>query len=438
MYSDELKINEKYREYVLKTIDSTYNVLEGSVRSSKTVFNTLAFCMNLEDSDDMLHLAAAVDVSTAKAILGEGNGFGIKYYFAERAKYALYKDKPAMQIRTPKGIRWVIFCGAAKANSFQAIRGLSIGSIIATEVNLFDESFVQEMIRRTLNAKNRKFFFDLNPSIPTHWIYKDYLDRFEGNPDIVKYNYMHCTLKDNPSLSQSRIDEIIREYDPDSVEYRFAILGERVSPSGLAFRVYDRDIIKSIRERYLRVYVVADTGETKSATGMIAAGLWFDPDSRKYYLDIIDEYYWLNSEHKGHEKMFPDTASDIADFVRSTQNKTGRYPDSILIDESPELYRNVLQAFRSAGMPYSMIRYPKKDDDQERVKRIEGMLYKGSLRICDWCEHTLTALRNASFDQDYMEKHGRIKLNSDYDSEGHGDLLDCVSYITGWAIGSMS
>lgn len=433
-YSDSLKINDKYRQYVRNTFHSTYNVLEGAVRSSKTVFNILAFCLNLENTTDKLHLACAVDVSTAKAVLGECNGFGIHYYFGNLSRYCLYKDKPSLEIHTQNGTKYVIFSGGGKSNSFASIRGLSFGSVIATEVNLFDESYVQEFIRRTVAADDRKFYWDLNPSIPTDWIYTDYLDRFQNDPTITKYNYMHATLVDNPSLSKDRIDEIVREYDPSSVEYRFAILGERVNPEGSIYDIRDYNIIDNFEpNNYMEYIIVCDQGESISASVFILAGLRYDIQTREYAIDILKNYYWKNSTQHGlGVKMFSDTADDLCNFIKSSANVFGRYPSKVLIDEDPEFYRNCKISFNNNSVPTSLLRYVIKDDIEERIKMGINLLYKGKLRFMSTCKEVVEDFKNAVYDTEKIEKTGKFERLKVYTSTGHLDSVDATEYAISW------
>lgn len=170
---------DKHKNYIRKCKHNTINVAEGAVRAGKTVDNVFAFAMELETTEDKIHLATGSTVANAKTNIGEANGFGLEYIFRGRSRWGKFKDNECMYINTITGQKIVIFVGGAKADSYKTFRGYSIGMWIATEINLHHDSTIKEAFNRQLMAKNRKIFWDLNPSKPTHSIYVDYIDKYE-------------------------------------------------------------------------------------------------------------------------------------------------------------------------------------------------------------------------------------------------------------------
>lgn len=112
-------MNKKYKVWALKSLESTYNCLEGGVRSGKTTIMILSFCKYIETiNQDGLHIASAESISLAKAILMEGgNGLGIKNYFGEKAVEKQYKGKDALEISINGTTQHIIFVGHKKSNS---------------------------------------------------------------------------------------------------------------------------------------------------------------------------------------------------------------------------------------------------------------------------------------------------------------------------------
>ena len=215
---------------------STVNVAEGAVRAGKTVDNIFVFASLLENSPDRIHLASGSTLGNAKLNIGECNGLGLEHIFSGRCKWMKYRGNEALSVRTERGERIVIFSGGKNADSFKRIRGNSYGMWIATEINLHSDSFIKEAFNRQLAARDRRIFWDLNPSPPDHFIYRDYIDRFSAVEGKNYYNYAHFTIRDNPLITADRLSEIMSQYDEKTVWYRRDILGQRCAAEGLIYR----------------------------------------------------------------------------------------------------------------------------------------------------------------------------------------------------------
>lgn len=108
---------------------NVFNVLEGAVRSGKTILNINAFATNLEQAPEELHLASAVSIGNAKTIIGDSNGYGLAHIYKGRCKYTSYRDKEALRIDTfTNGRKYVIFAGGQKSKDDDNIVGMSFGS----------------------------------------------------------------------------------------------------------------------------------------------------------------------------------------------------------------------------------------------------------------------------------------------------------------------
>ena len=234
---------ERHRAYMRRAYTSVINVAEGAVRAGKTVDNVFVFAALLENAPDRFHLATGSTLGNAKMNIGECNGLGLEHLFLGRCRWMRYRDNEALAVRTKSGEKIVIFAGGKNADSYKKIRGNSYGMWIATEINLHADSIIKEAFNRQLAAKDRRIFWDLNPSSPSSFIYTEYLDRYDAsaaeNPGY--YNYGHFTIFDNPVISEERIREITAQYDPSTVWYRRDILGQRCAAEGLIYRTFADD-----------------------------------------------------------------------------------------------------------------------------------------------------------------------------------------------------
>lgn len=246
-----LPFSQKHIDYILASKDNKANVAEGAVRAGKTIDNCIMFALNLEYTEDKIHLASGSTLANAKLNIGECNGFGLEHQFKGRCRWGKFKENEALFIQTKTGEKVVIFVGGGKADSYKKILGNSYGLWIATEINEhYDcdnskESFIKVAFARQLASNNPKWFWDLNPGNPLDTIYKDYLDVWEQNGLLGGYNYKHFTIYDNNAITEQRKQEIISQYDETSIWYQRDILGKRVVAEGLIYQEFkDYHIVK--------------------------------------------------------------------------------------------------------------------------------------------------------------------------------------------------
>ena len=204
-YHSLYKEAKSYKKYIKRSLTTTYNILHGPIRSSKSIANIQAFALNLLASSDNLHMVAATTSSVARAVWIENDGLGLAHIFAGISRVTKHEGMPALFINLPGRRVIVLMMGMANAGSYKSYRGMSLGMVGFTELDLLDPESVEEAIRRTAASKRRRFFMDMNPCGPKHRIYGNDLsysiDRLRNTiPD--KVNYMESTMKDNPILTK--------------------------------------------------------------------------------------------------------------------------------------------------------------------------------------------------------------------------------------------
>lgn len=234
--------SDKHKRYIKNCANSTYNILEGAVRSGKTVDNVFAFAHELKTTKDRIHLATGSTMANAKLNIGDANGFGLEYIFRGQCRWTQYKGNDCLLINGPDTgykDKIVIFAGGAASDSYKKIRGNSYGMWIATEINLHHDNTIKEAFNRQLAAKNRKIFWDLNPDHPKAAIYVDYIDKYAEKAAkgelLGGYNYEHFNIFENINIPKQRIAEIVSQYDENSIWYVRDILGKRSIAEGLVY-----------------------------------------------------------------------------------------------------------------------------------------------------------------------------------------------------------
>ena len=199
--------SDKHKRYIKNCANSTYNILEGAVRSGKTVDNVFAFAHELKTTKDRIHLATGSTMANAKLNIGDANGFGLEYIFRGQCRWTQYKGNDCLLINGPDTgykDKIVIFAGGAASDSYKKIRGNSYGMWIATEINLHHDNTIKEAFNRQLAAKNRKIFWDLNPDHPKAAIYVDYIDKYAEKASFWVVTITSISISSRISTSRSR------------------------------------------------------------------------------------------------------------------------------------------------------------------------------------------------------------------------------------------
>ena len=274
----------KQKQYVRDALICKMSVLEGAVRTGKTILNCIAAAAYLETCPDKIHLASGSSVANAKLNINDCNGFGLEHLFRGRCRKGQYQGNDALFIQTQTGEKIVIFVGGGKANSYKKILGNSYGLWIATEINEHYDcedsqtSFIKVAFARQIAAIKPKVLWDLNPSSPMATIYTDYIDKYKKGY-VGGYNYCHLSLEEVKHISKERKEEIKSQYIIGSVWYRRDILGERCIAEGLCHEYLASHVKEYLCSkqffinRIAQINIGVDFGGNKSATGFVAEAL---------------------------------------------------------------------------------------------------------------------------------------------------------------------
>lgn len=436
-FAAKLKISEKMADVIEYGVqDYKWVWLEGSAQCGKSVTAALAFALLIEDSKkgDDVFLALGYTQTSAINNVFECGGFGLIAYFAERCKMCKYKGPSgklktaidALQIRTKTGIKYVVPFGTNTKTSNNVYHGWRIAGALIDEIDRACQESIDEVRQRITTVPDARIIVTQNPNLETHPVYqllKELQDR-----DLVHYS--HWVLDDNVGMSSAQIAQKKAEYDPNSLFYKRYVLGQRVSPNGQIYTIRDYNIIDDFNpDDYLEYIIVCDQGESISASVFILAALRYDKNKGYYAIDILKHYYYKNEGKSDLEvKMFADTADDLCQFYKESHKLMRKYPVAVLIDISPEFYRNCLLSFRKNNISQSLLKYVQKEDIEQRIKTGLNLLYKAQLRFYKECKEIIQDFRNAEYDNDKIEKKGIFERNKIYTSLGHLDGIDAVEY----------
>lgn len=413
----DFKFNPKHIDYIRLTKDNTYNIAEGAVRAGKTVDNIYGFAYALKSTRDRIHLATGSTVANAKLNIGDANGYGLEYIFRGQCRWGKYKGNEALIIKgksTRYRTRIVIFAGGAKADSYKSIRGNSYGMWIATEINLHHKDTIKECFNRTAAAKDRKFFWDLNPSNPKHFIYTGHIEKYRKlDKEIGGVNYQHFTIRDNATLDAQRIKEIELQYDPESVWYKRDIKGLRVVAEGLVYKQFadnpEKYLYKDKPRNINIIQIGVDFGGNKSKHAMVASGL---TNSNSVIV--------LKSELFEPDKP-TDLNRQLIGFVKEIQRKYGMV--SVIYADSAEqvLIKGMQKALLDENINIK-IKNSIKNKINERIRLVNSLVATNRFLYTDDCNTLVEALRLAVYEDDKQEDTRLDNGTSDIDS------LDAFEY----------
>lgn len=439
----EIKVNIKYVDWIKKTDNSIFNIIEGGVRSGKTTFLILAFCRHLEKiKHNSLHIAFAESISTAKVILQEGgNGLGILGYFQNRASVGKYEGKDAIFVRLGQYTHTIIIAGSAKSDNYKMIRGLTVTTVIGTEANLAHEQFMQEVVARTLHTapEDRRIFLDFNPTMSTHYIYTDFVDRWleeqkEGRL-IGGVNYLNVSLYDNPGLREDQAVAIASQYDKQSNFYKSLVLGMRVSAEDNVYTLYPYNIAEQheMPKRYDYYIIGVDIGLSLSATVFVTMGIL----QNKLYIDNF--YYHRNGQAvEGPDIKLPlDYAEDLATYILKENTRLGSMPQSVFTDQDINFLRTLLPVIQKKGIAKTLIKYAIKDKILDRIVNTQSLLYRGSLTISKKCDMIIKSLSEAIYDPAFKDRGQLVRLDTPALKFNAIDGCDCVEYCTSFFVRKM-
>lgn len=405
------RFGDKHKAYIRNSSGCFMNVAEGAVRAGKTVDNVYAFCHELKTTKDKIHLASASTLGNAKIILGSCNGFGIENYFRGQCRWGKYKGNDALIINgkdTNFQDRIIIFSGAALSNSWTKIRGNSYGMWIATEINLHDKHFVQEAFNRSIAAKKRMVWWDLNPK---HWIYTEYIDKYQADSDsgtfLGGYNYAHFTIDDNINVPEQRRREIKSQYDHASVWYKRDILGMRLAADGLIFPCFANDterfIVDTIDEKKISaIQIGIDFGGNKSKTTFVATAFM----NRFKEIVVVDDF---KVEGGKGEIGSAEINRDFIAFVRRLYKRFS--PTLIKIawadNEAQALINGMRAACRNAKL-FLRVTDCYKAPIKDRITTLDTLMSQGRFHVMRNCTNVIASLSEQVWDSKVEDDDVRL------------------------------
>lgn len=417
----------KQTQYIKRSLKSWLNVAEGGKRAGKNITNLISWATTLDIHPDKIHLAAGVSQSAAMMNIIDSDGYGLQHIFEGRCRMGQYNGRDALLVQTQTGEKAIVIAGGGDSRSASLIKGMSLGTAYITEANECHETFVEEVIDRTLASKKRQLFFDLNPKPPRHWFYTEilnYQDELREQGRNPGYNYGHFTIADNRSIPPDKLQVELDKYDKASIWYQRDILGKRIAASGRIYTSYSYDDVaitpEDIRQmQFQELTVGVDVGGT-DATVATLTGL---TRNWREAVHIDGMYHKQGIDNKMDSSLY---AKMIVEWLIPW---TKIYPaiGTIFVDSANKLFIGDLRhELDRRGLQRYVVRgFDKSDGILERIELTCMLLaqgrYKINSRLSKWHE----AMQNAVWDDSQFEKGEWVRLD---DGSYPVDCLDSSEY----------
>lgn len=310
--------------------DAFVNILEGSVRSGKTVAMIPKWLEYIMRAPDGLLLMTGVSKDTIYDnvlndlfdVIGDDN------YRYNRNTGDIVVTWYEGDMQRQRRIKVV---GAKDEGSEKFIRGKTLAGAYCDELTLMPERFFKQLLNR-LSIRGAKLYATTNPDSPAHYLYKEYVANDEKRKSgLVRVT--HFVLDDNPNLSAEYKNNIRNSYS--GMWHKRMILGLWVLAEGLIYDMYseallfdDADFDATMQSRCRR-YIACDYG---TANPMVFLDIYDDGNT----VWIPNMYYW-DSRKEQRQKTDREYADDLERMCGD------EWPDFVVIDPSAASFKAELQ-----------------------------------------------------------------------------------------------
>lgn len=357
--------------------DGWMTVWEGAIRSGKTVASLLAWLMYIQNSKEEYFLMSGKTLGSLgkNVIKGDFGLLELARPYAEESR-----DRYGNSIIII-GNKIIYLVGAPDDSAYMSLKGLTIAGWYADEVATHPESFINEALARTAVSPDRRIFWTLNPTFPSHYIYRNFLDRWEGMPGYRRY---HFTLVDNLAMSQERREQLAAQY---CGRYRdILIYGLRAAATGAIYDSFDRAKVtystppQESLDHYPRV-IACDYGTVNPCVFLECT---FSSKRRVY---VMREYRW-DSRVKMEQKTDAEYVQDMIKFA----GKPDDCDAIIVVDPSAVSF---ITALKAEGFFVK----PAKNDVLNGIMKVSSLIGQDRLRIHESCSGLIAEMEGYAWDE---------------------------------------
>ena len=204
---------EKSYRFIMNPIekDARITILEGSVRSSKTVTMVPKWLEYIRRGPPGLLLMTGVSKETVydNVLLDLFDTIGRRNYRYNHQTGELlvfWQNGNG----SGSGFRRIKVIGARDEGSEKYLRGKTLAGAYCDELTLMPRSFFEQLLAR-LSVEGAKLYGTTNPDSPYHYLYTEYIDDDEKKDSGMVCD-LHFTLDDNPNVPESYKEFLKKAY----------------------------------------------------------------------------------------------------------------------------------------------------------------------------------------------------------------------------------
>lgn len=370
-------------------------ICDGAVRSGKTSLMTIAF----------VDWAMREFNNTNFGICGKTVGSAIKNIitpymamaYSKKYNISFTRSDNRMIVRYGNKTNTFYVYGGKDESSYMLIQGITLAGVLLDEVALLSRSFVEQALARCLSYKNRRYWFNCNPSNPKHWFYEEWIQQADKHRAL----HLHLLMTDNPALDEETIQETENTWS--GVFYERYVLGRWVVADGLVYPMFNEPfcVVETIARPYEKYYVSNDYGTNHPLVYHLfglSRGVWY----------LIKEFY--HDGQRNGQKTAGDYYSDLLEFTKGINIK------QFIKDNAP-----IASSFNVLLVRKGDFKNRLADNDvSPGLQDVATALKTGLLKINDCCKNTIREFGIYSWNP---------KSTEDEPIKENDDCMDCLRYF---------
>ncbi len=293
--------------------------------------------------------------------------------------------------------RFYMFGGKDEASA-SLIQGITLCGVFFDEVALMPRSFVEQALARC-SVSNSKMWFNCNPENPYHWFYCEWIKKAAEKNTL----YLHFTMDDNPSLSESIRERYRRLYS--GVFYERFILGKWTLSTGLVYQIDKNKHFFSEPPKCSRFIISCDYGTVNPSS----FGLWGFSNGIWYRLK---EYYY-DSRREGLSRTDEEHYSALEELASTTDI------EYIIVDPSAASFIECIKRHQKFVVK-------KADNDViSGIRRVSDALKQNKIMFSNSCTDTI---------REFSLYQWNDKVNYDVPIKENDHAMDDIRYFVSTAL----
>lgn len=389
--------------HCIKNLNARICVLDGSVRSGKTIASLFAWGFQILNKDLPPGNLAMI-----------GRTYGSIYRNCVEPFIELHGSENC-EIKTEAGSNVLLFggrkiylLGANDRRAAGKIQGLTLAGAYCDELAIWEYSFFKMLLSR-LSIKGARLIATTNPDNPGSKIYVEYLSPERRKALGIKY--FHFTIEENEYLDPEYVRSLKKEYT--GLYYQRYILGLWVIAEGLIYENFDQEIHYIKKHPQADYYAAAvDYGTYNPfCCGLFGIKNQPKPGEPKIWLERL---YYYNGRKSQKQKSDGEYTADLKTFFGVNK------PRFIFVDPSASSFITQLKLDGFAGIR------PAKNSVKDGISFVVRCLNIGFFRIYKYINHIeeVTTEFNGYI---YDEKKAERGIEEPVKEKDH--ILDMIRYM---------